>query len=112
MCIRDRYFAGKEPIAHLDLPDLPKVRAGLRLRLRTTLPGLTFDKLGLERLPIFLHGSDTVPARLYEQLLGNAAVSYTHLDVYKRQGKQRSGCSPWIYPRGWIPAVRKSWAYQ
>ncbi|MGB4948941.1 MAG: type VI secretion system baseplate subunit TssF [Candidatus Competibacter denitrificans] len=69
-----QYFAGKEPIAHLDLPDLPKVRAGLRLRLRTTLPGLTFDKLGLERLPIFLHGSDTVPARLYEQLLGNAVM--------------------------------------
>ena len=69
-----QYFAGKEPVAQLDLPDLPKVRAGIRLRLRSTLPGLSFDKMGLERLPLFLQGSDTLPARLYEQLLANAVM--------------------------------------
>ncbi|MBS1222712.1 MAG: hypothetical protein H6R23_2332 [Proteobacteria bacterium] len=65
-----QYFAGKEPVALLDLPDLSRVRAGIRLRLRVTVPGLTFDKLALDRLPLFLRGSDTLPARLYEQLLG------------------------------------------
>ncbi len=69
-----QYFAGKEPVALLDLPDLAKVRAGIRLRLRVTLPGLTFDKLALDRLPLFLRGSDTLPARLYEQLLGNVVM--------------------------------------
>jgi type VI secretion system protein ImpG len=69
-----QYFAGREPVALLDLPDLPKVRAGIRLRLRVTVPGLTFDKLALDRLPLFLRGSDTLPARLYEQLLGNVVM--------------------------------------
>ena len=69
-----QYFAGKEPVALLDLPDLNKVRAGIRLRLRTTLPGLSFDKLALERLALFLNGSDELPMRVYEQLLGNAVM--------------------------------------
>ncbi len=69
-----QYFAGKEPVAQLDLPDLAKVRAGIRLRLRTTLPGLLFSKLALTQLPLYLHGSETVPARLYEQLLSNVVM--------------------------------------
>lgn len=49
-----QYFAGKEPVASLDLPDAHKIRAGIRLRLRTTQPGLPFSKLPLERLtPVF-----------------------------------------------------------
>ena len=71
-----QYFAGKEPVALLDLPDLPKVRAGIRLRLRTTLPGLTFDKLSLDRLTLYLHGGDELPMRVYEQLL---ALSLIHI---------------------------------
>lgn len=69
-----QYFAGKEPVALLDLPDLSKVRAGIRLRLRTTLPGLSFDKLSLDRLTLYLHGSDELPMRVYEQLLANAVM--------------------------------------
>jgi len=69
-----QYFAGKEPVALLDLPDLHKVRAGVRLRLRTTLPGLPFSKLPLERLPLYLHGSEALPARLHEQLLANTVM--------------------------------------
>lgn len=72
--IEAQYFAGKEPVSLLDLPDLAKVRAGIRLRLRTTLPGLTFAKLGLERLTLFLNGGDELPLRIYEQLLGNALM--------------------------------------
>jgi type VI secretion system protein ImpG len=69
-----QYFAGKEPVAQLDLPELSKVRAGIRLRLRTTLPGLAFNKLALDRLPLFLHGSDALPSRLHEQLLTNTVM--------------------------------------
>lgn len=69
-----QYFAGKEPVALLDLPDLHKVRAGIRLRLRTTLPGLSFSRLSLERLTLYLHGSDALPMHLYEQWLANAVM--------------------------------------
>ena len=51
-------------------PDVPGVRAGLRLRLACT-GGLTFDKIALDRLPIFLQGAGELTMGLYEQLLGN-----------------------------------------
>lgn len=44
--------------------------AAIRLRLRTTAE-LTFDQLALERLPIFLRGSDALRMQVYEQLLGH-----------------------------------------
>lgn len=69
-----QYFAGKEPVALLELPDLHKVRAGIRLRLRTTLPGLPFSKLPLESLTLYLHGGEALPARLHEQLLANTVM--------------------------------------
>lgn len=68
------YFAGREPVAHLELPELGRVRAGVRLLLRTTLPDLAIGKLALERLPLFLHGGDALPGRLYEQLLANVVL--------------------------------------
>jgi len=46
------------------------VKAGLRLRLRTT-GGQSFNELALERLSVYLHGSEALPMRLYEQLVGN-----------------------------------------
>jgi type VI secretion system protein ImpG len=55
----------------IEIPRVAGVKAGLRLRLRSTA-GLTFDKLSLEELPIFLRGGDQKAMRLYEQLLGNA----------------------------------------
>lgn len=60
-------------VATLELPGVPGVRAGIRLRLRVTA-GLRFDQLGLDRLVFFLRGSGGRPMRLYEQLLGNAAA--------------------------------------
>jgi len=68
------YFAGREPVAHLELPELARVRAGIRLRLRTTVPDLPISKLALDRLAIFLRGSDALPGRLYEQLLANVVL--------------------------------------
>ncbi|SAK84537.1 type VI secretion protein [Caballeronia catudaia] len=44
------------------------VKAGLRLRLRAT-GSLGFDRLSLDRLPLYLRGPDGLPARLHERLL-------------------------------------------
>ena len=51
-------------------PDVAAARAGLRLRLACTA-GLTFDKIALDCLPVFLQGSGELTMALYEQLLGN-----------------------------------------
>jgi type VI secretion system protein ImpG len=57
--------------AGTDLPLLPGAKAAIRIRLRCTA-NLTFDKLTLQNLPLYLQGSDELPMRLYEQLVGNA----------------------------------------
>ncbi|HEC16787.1 MAG TPA: type VI secretion system baseplate subunit TssF [Sedimenticola sp.] len=67
------YFTGTGPVATRDLPMLQRVRAGIRLRLRTTA-GLSFDQLALDALALHLHGNDELPTRLYEQLLANAVA--------------------------------------
>lgn len=58
-------------------PDLPlaalragqRVKGGVRIKLRCTA-GLTFDKLKLDRLRVFLSGSDEVAYKLQELCLG------------------------------------------
>ena len=65
------YFPHTGPVANTGLPLLQRVKAGLRLRLRCTA-GLSFDKLALDRLPVFLRGTDQLPMHLYEQLLAHA----------------------------------------
>lgn len=69
-----QYFVGKEPLAALDIPYAQQVRAGLRLRLRTTQPGLLFSKLPLHNLTLYLQGGDALPALLYEQLLAHTTL--------------------------------------
>jgi type VI secretion system protein ImpG len=46
-------------------------RAALRLRLRATA-GLTFDKIRMPDLRLYLRGSDATPWRIYEQLFAHA----------------------------------------
>jgi type VI secretion system protein ImpG len=48
------------------------VRAGLRLRLRAT-GALSFERLALDRLALYLRGPDGLPARLHERLLAHCA---------------------------------------
>src|SRR5574337_1929048 len=57
--------------AGVALPAGKTVRAGLRLKFRVTA-GAQANMLALDRLPVFIAGSDELPKRLYEQLLGNA----------------------------------------
>lgn len=58
-------------IGTLGVPRLQDAKAALRLRLRCTA-GLTFDKLSLENLVIYLQGVDETPMRLYAQLFAHA----------------------------------------
>lgn len=61
-------------LGSIRLPTKKTARAALRLRIRTTA-GLTFDKLPLDRLPLFLRGGDELAMRVYEQLIGNVIGS-------------------------------------
>jgi type VI secretion system protein ImpG len=70
-----RYLPSGTALAALGLPELPGARAGVALTLRATA-GLTFDKIALQDLRLYVRGSEQLPARLYEQLLahGRAVV--------------------------------------
>ena len=57
-------------IATLDIPYHEQAKAGLRIRLRCTA-GLTFDKLALDRLTLYLRGADETPLHLYEQFFSD-----------------------------------------
>jgi type VI secretion system protein ImpG len=50
---------------------MPAARAALRIVLRCA-PGVRFDELPLDTLPLFLRGGGEVAMRLYEQLLGTS----------------------------------------
>jgi type VI secretion system protein ImpG len=54
---------GREPLLSPRRP----VKGALRIRLRTT-NGLPFSALGLDRLPLFIRGTDAVSLRLFELL--------------------------------------------
>ena len=78
------YFSRNE--AMLDFPNVPGVRAGLRFRLKTTA-GLTFDKLALDTLPLYLCGQDQTRFRLLEQLL-SSAVAVVVRPAVRTEGRQ------------------------
>ncbi len=72
-------------VASADLPPMEKVRAGLRIRLRTTA-GLKFNELkALRTLPLYLHGTDDLPMHIYEALLANSVA----LVLRPREDKRR-----------------------
>jgi type VI secretion system protein ImpG len=56
-------------LGDLDLPR--RARAALRLKLRATA-GLKISDLDLDELTFFIRGSDELPPRLYEQILGHS----------------------------------------
>lgn len=64
-----KFFTWAQGALALSLP--PGVKTGIRLRLRTA-GGLTFKDLALDRLCLNIRGSDDMPVRIYEKLLGNA----------------------------------------
>lgn len=59
-------------IAQLELPgDLP-AKAAIRLRFRS-LAEVEWAEFDLQRLPVYIHGSDHVPNLIYEQILAHGA---------------------------------------
>lgn len=67
-----KYFTYAGEIGGIAVSRLGPIRACLRLRLRATAD-LAFNEIALERLPLYLRGSDSLPARMLEQLLSSAA---------------------------------------
>lgn len=72
---RAEYFGNPAAVLGRLAANEPKARAGLRLRLQTG-GGLPFSALDLQSLPLFLHGADEHPYRLYEQLLGKSCAVF------------------------------------
>lgn len=69
------YFGNPSTVLGRLAASEPKAKAALRITLRTGAE-LTFDKLALDNLPLYLHGADEQPFRLYEQLLGNTCAVF------------------------------------
>ena len=69
--IEAEYLNGIGAVANLGVPSLPGLKAGIRLRLKTTA-GLTFNQLTLNNLPLYLRGTGELPMQIYEQLLANS----------------------------------------
>jgi type VI secretion system protein ImpG len=65
-----KYFSGASALANIGVTNLTGVKAGIRLRLRTTA-GVAFDELSLDRLPLYIHAAGELPKTIYEQLLAN-----------------------------------------
>lgn len=63
------YLVNASAVANLGIPSRPALKAGLRLRFRTTA-GLQCHHLALDKLSLFLRGGE-VSAQVYEQLLAN-----------------------------------------
>jgi len=68
--VEAEYLAGAGAVANLGAPSLPGLKAGIRLRLRTTA-GLKFNQIALNNLPLYLRGVGELPMQIYEQMLAN-----------------------------------------
>jgi type VI secretion system protein ImpG len=68
--VEAEYFTHTRDLAELDIPPSWDIKAGIRLRLRATA-GLTFDKIALDKLQLYLRGSEELPMHLYEQFQAN-----------------------------------------
>jgi len=65
------YLPSVGAVSNLGVPSLTDLKAGIRLRLKTTA-GLKFNELSLDSLPVYLRGVGELPMFLYEQLIGNS----------------------------------------
>lgn len=67
--VEAEYFT--RDVVSIDIPKVPGVRAGFRLRLRSTA-GFNFNELDLQELTFYLPGAGERPMHIYEQLMANA----------------------------------------
>ncbi|MFZ6648543.1 type VI secretion system baseplate subunit TssF [Undibacterium sp. TJN25] len=66
-----KYFTYSGELGGVELSRLGTIKAGLRLRLKTTA-GLSFNEIALDKLPLYIRGSDSLPSKILEQILANA----------------------------------------
>ncbi|UCF95293.1 MAG: type VI secretion system baseplate subunit TssF [Desulfobacterales bacterium] len=78
--IQAEYLASAGAVANLGVSGRPGLKAGLRVRLRSTA-GLQFNHLALDRLAFFLRGGE-VAVQVYEQLMANV------LDCVMQSGRR------------------------
>ncbi|UCC98193.1 MAG: type VI secretion system baseplate subunit TssF [Phycisphaerales bacterium] len=60
-------------LASLEIPTVPNVKAGIRLRFQTTA-GLRFNELKLDSLNLHLMGVGDIPMKLYEQFFADSVA--------------------------------------
>jgi type VI secretion system protein ImpG len=61
------YLSTTGAVTALGLTDVGKAKGAIRLRFKATA-GLTFDKIALDRLPVFLNGPGALPRQIYEEI--------------------------------------------
>ncbi|HVY16867.1 MAG TPA: type VI secretion system baseplate subunit TssF [Rhodopila sp.] len=70
------YIATPAAVAALGLPEEPRAKAAIRLRLKTFSNDMPIGKLTLDKLTFFLGGPENARLRLYEQLAAHAVSIY------------------------------------
>lgn len=79
------------------------VKAALRIVLRS-LGGAKFNKIALDRLPLFLRGAGNIPYRLYEQLLANVVgIAGKHTRANASTVRYLDGGRHWVRGMGFEP---------
>ena len=96
------YISSPAAVAALGLPEQRGVKAAIRLRLKAS-GELVFNKIGLERLSLFLGGAEGARVRLYEQLVANVAAAYVRPTVRPLPWQERLPAGA-VKPRGFEPA--------
>jgi type VI secretion system protein ImpG len=94
LCIAEvEYLSSRAAVAPFAAAAGVKAEAGLRLRFRAT-GGAALDKIRPGRLPIYLAGSEAIPAEMYRQLIGET------VGVIARSSDSAAGAGGWtILPR-------------
>jgi type VI secretion system protein ImpG len=85
--VEAEYLSNAAAVVNTGAPSLPGLKAGIRLRLKTTA-GLKFNQLALDNLPLYLRGVGELPMQIYEQCLANTlavAVQSTQRPVSWQQ---------------------------
>lgn len=84
------YFTSAGALATIGVENLEGVRAGFRFRFRVT-GGAAFDQLSMDHIRLALMGSDALPMRIYEQIIGNGVGIVVRPKGGAKQWQQRYG---------------------
>ncbi|MFQ5560378.1 MAG: type VI secretion system baseplate subunit TssF [Nitrospinota bacterium] len=66
-----QYISNLDTLPKLNYQSPKNIKAALRLRFRAT-SGLTFDKLKINTLSLYLRGQNEIPMLMYEQMVANS----------------------------------------